>query len=318
MRIPVTLLTGYLGAGKTTVINHLLGARKAPRFTVLVNDFGALDIDARLIADRGGDTITLSNGCACCSIGEDLSDALATQLALPSPPPRLVIEASGVAEPLRMARTIEAWSDLRLDAIATVADAGSIEARLADKFVGSLVRRQLKAADILLLNKSDVLDSGSRAAVEAWSGSLAPMALRLSVTQGAVDPALLFGPDRMASSRDADVGTESGLPHFHKRLIDAVRPIQPEALLSLLARAPAQLHRVKGFVCDNAGRVHLVQHVGNHIHCIEVYTIPGPPPPPGLVAIATAQTALDHFAAEFSALDAPPLPAGAFATGTSL
>lgn len=307
MRIPVTLLTGYLGAGKTTVINHLLGIADGPRFTVLVNDFGALDIDARLIADRGGDTITLSNGCACCSIGDDLSEALAAQLALPTPPKRLLIEASGVAEPMRLARAIEAWPDFRLDAVVTIVDAATVQARAADKFVGSLVRRQVKAADILVLNKTDLLDDASVARLDAWTRAQAPTSMRLSVTRGGVAPSHLFGPDcaERCVARTSDAAGD--LPHFHTTTCDASAALDLDRLAHFLAHGPAGLHRAKGFVRDFAGRVHLVQYVGNHAPSLEAYNRPGPAPPLALVAIATERAVLDAFVAAFAAL-APVAP----------
>jgi G3E family GTPase len=318
MRIPVTVLTGYLGAGKTTVINHLLGVEGAPRFTVLVNDFGALDIDARLIADRGGDTITLSNGCACCSIGEDLGEALAAQLALSKPPERLVIEASGVAEPLRIAKIVAAWPDLRLDTIVTVADASTVRARAADKFVGSLVRRQLQAADILLVNKSDLLDEDSCASLEAWLATQASSAVRVAIERGAIDPAVLFGPELAEPRvRTAARGPDNALPHFHTRTVEAATAIDLDQLARVLARSAPGLHRVKGFVRNPAGQIHLVQYVAGHAPCIEAYETADAASPLALVAIATERTALDAFAADLRRLDAAPMRADAPATGYS-
>lgn len=299
MRIPVTLLTGYLGAGKTTVINHLLSLQGAPRFTVLVNDFGALDIDARLIADRGGDTITLSNGCACCSIGEDLGEALGAQLARPSRPQRLIIEASGVAEPARIAKSIVAWSDLHLEATVTVADAGTVEARLADKFVGTLVRRQLQAADLLLLNKADLCDASARDAMLMRLRAHAPAALRLAITQGAVEPSLLFGRCSPAAS---PYGTATELSPFHTLTLDVAAALDLDTLALLFRNAPPALHRVKGFVRDRQGRVHLVQAVAGARAQIEPYAPPGSAPGLGLVCIAAEQAALDAFAAQFHAV----------------
>lgn len=308
MRIPVTVLTGYLGAGKTTVINHLLSLHQTPRFTVLVNDFGALDIDARLIADRGGDTITLSNGCACCSIGDDLSEALAAQLASPRPPERLIVEASGVAEPRRIARIVEAWPGLALDAIVTIADAGAIQARADDKFVGSLVRRQVEAADILVLNKADLLSVAPRASLLAWLGTQAPGAVRLAVERGAVDPLILFGPD-LQMPRAPGPDQQLALPDMHARTLDATAAIDLDALARLLAHAPTGLHRVKGFVQNDAGRVHLVQHVGTHAPSIEPYSRARTAPPLALVAIATDPIALETFTAAFKALGSAPMHA---------
>src|SRR5689334_9991881 len=101
MAIPLTVIGGFLGAGKTTLVNHLLRGGHGRRIAVMVNDFGAINIDAELVADRAADTISLANGCICCSIGDSLMLALIELLHRPDPPEHLVIEASGVADPAR-------------------------------------------------------------------------------------------------------------------------------------------------------------------------------------------------------------------------
>ena len=108
MPLPVTLVSGYLGAGKTTLINHLLRHANGRRLMVMVNDFGELPIDTDLIESRLGNTITLANGCICCSIGTDLAGAFIDLLNLDPMPDHLLIEASGVAEPHRIANIARA------------------------------------------------------------------------------------------------------------------------------------------------------------------------------------------------------------------
>src|ERR1700748_2298313 len=101
--IPFTVIGGFLGAGKTTLLNRLLAGETGRRFAVLVNDFGALDIDSRLIARHGGDTIALANGCLCCTIGDSLVTNLLALLETPERFDHIVVEASGVADPARVA-----------------------------------------------------------------------------------------------------------------------------------------------------------------------------------------------------------------------
>ena len=103
-RAPVTLIGGYLGSGKTTVLNHLIRHADGRRLVVLVNDIGAVNVDAALVAEHDGDTMTLTNGCVCCSITDDLGLTLESIRQMPEPPDHVVMELSGVAEPARVAR----------------------------------------------------------------------------------------------------------------------------------------------------------------------------------------------------------------------
>ena len=102
--IPMTIIGGYLGAGKTTIINRLLSQKHGQRLAILVNDFGALNIDAELIDYHEGDTYGLSNGCVCCSITDDLGTTLAKVTDTNNPPDQIILETSGVAEPAKLVR----------------------------------------------------------------------------------------------------------------------------------------------------------------------------------------------------------------------
>ncbi|MDE0254627.1 MAG: hypothetical protein OYG32_07510, partial [Rhodospirillaceae bacterium] len=127
--IPVTVIGGYLGAGKTTCLNHLLAADHGLRLAVLVNDFGAVNIDAGLIAEHGGDTIALTNGCVCCAIADDLGAALQAQTERQPPPDWIVVEASGVADPARVMRLAGNWPGCRPAGTAVLADAATVRER---------------------------------------------------------------------------------------------------------------------------------------------------------------------------------------------
>lgn len=155
-RIPLTVVGGFLGAGKTTSLNHVLvsGRRRA---AVLVNDFGPVDIDAGLLAQRADKVIRLANGCVCCSMASGLDDALARVLALDPAPDWIVIEASGVSDPGRIAQVGLSDPLLQLEAVVVLVDASGIRDRLADPLLADTAQRQLRAADLLVLNKTDLL-----------------------------------------------------------------------------------------------------------------------------------------------------------------
>ena len=155
-RIPFTVIGGFLGAGKTTLLNRLLRGAAGRRFAVMVNDFGALDIDGRLVAEHAGDTIALANGCLCCTIGDSLVTTLLSLLDGARRFDHIIVEASGVADPGRIADLAVIEPRLQRDGVIVMVDAGEARGRAADRRVGDTVTRQLAAADLLVLNKTDL------------------------------------------------------------------------------------------------------------------------------------------------------------------
>lgn len=162
-RVPVTLLGGYLGAGKTTVINELLARTDRP-IAVLVNDVGAVNVDAALIRRRHGDTIELTDGCVCCSLSRGLVDAFDELRGRPQAPDQVILELSGVADPRRVTPWAES-NGFRLDAVVVLVDVDQFAARLDDAVVGATVRAQLAAADLFVLSKTDLVDQATAGAV---------------------------------------------------------------------------------------------------------------------------------------------------------
>jgi G3E family GTPase len=152
---PTMIVGGYLGAGKTTYVNALLANNDGLRIAVMVNDFGTLSIDAELIANTDGSTWSLANGCACCEVGDDLATAL-QQVADTSPPFDLVvIEASGVALPDRM-RAMCSLPGLHDEGTVVLVDATDIGRLALDKYVSSIVKRQIQRADAIIVTKTDL------------------------------------------------------------------------------------------------------------------------------------------------------------------
>ncbi|MBU2409056.1 MAG: GTP-binding protein, partial [Gammaproteobacteria bacterium] len=167
-RIPLSVIGGFLGAGKTTLLNRWLREAGGRRIAVLVNDFGALNIDAELIAASSGDTVALTNGCVCCQIGDDLSRALMQLLASGTRYDAVVIEASGVSDPWRIAQLGVADPGLVLEGVIVLVDAGAVLAQARDLLLADTLERQVKAADLLVLNKIDTVSTEQLAQVRAW------------------------------------------------------------------------------------------------------------------------------------------------------
>lgn len=166
--ISLTVLGGFLGAGKTSVLVNWLQQTQGKRIAVLVNDFGAVNIDAELLSTANSDTIALSNGCVCCQIGSDLSHALLHVLSNPLPFDAIVIEASGVSDPWPIAQIALADKRLSLNGVLVVVDAHAVRTLAANPLLEDTLLRQLRAADLLVLNKIDLCSPSEVQACTAW------------------------------------------------------------------------------------------------------------------------------------------------------
>lgn len=177
--IKYTVIGGWLGSGKTTLINQVLAGPRSDgqRIAIVVNDVGEINIDAALIRSRDSETIELTNGCVCCSIGGSLAITL-RDLSLGGGPGHrapdwIVVEASGVADPAKVA----SYGDrrlLRLDAVVVTVDCLDLERRLADEHTGPMVRHQIDAADVLILTKTDLATPEQFLAAHNWCRANVP------------------------------------------------------------------------------------------------------------------------------------------------
>ena len=167
-RIPFTVIGGFLSAGKTTLLKRWLAQASGQRIAVLVNDFGAINIDAALVQQAGSEAIALSNGCVCCSIGDDLSLALAQVLAITPAFDAVVVEASGVSDPWRIAQFALADPRLQLQGVIVLLDASALAAQRADPLLTDTLQRPLAHADLLVLNKTDLASAAELKEAHAW------------------------------------------------------------------------------------------------------------------------------------------------------
>ncbi|MEM7269231.1 MAG: CobW family GTP-binding protein [Pseudomonadota bacterium] len=240
--LPVTVIAGYLGSGKTTLINHLLRNADGRRLMVMVNDFGDINIDADLLESADEDTLTLSNGCICCTMGTELMYALSDALDRSPRPDHLVIEASGVAQPAKIAAAAEAEPDMRYAGVVTLADAANLPAFWSDPLIGAQVRDQVAAADVVLATKTDLKPADEVMSLAAAVSS-API---MPVEAGVAPLDLVLEPVDSPSSP-----VQSGA-HDHDALYASWSRVggdaQLDAIKAAIAVLPPGVLRLKGVI----------------------------------------------------------------------
>ena len=303
-KIPATVITGFLGAGKTTLIRHLLGTAQGRRLALIVNEFGEVGVDGELLKACGSpdcgedDIVELANGCLCCTVADDFLPTLQKLLDRPEPPEHIVIETSGLALPKPLVQAF-AWPGVKsrttVDGVIAVVDGAAVaagrfaddEAALAaqraadpnldhDNPLEELFEDQLACADLVLLNKADLLDEAAAARVrQEVAGHLRPGVKTMSVRHGAVDAGVLLGlqaaaEDDIAARRSHHDSEDGEHDHddFASFSVSLPEQADPQDLLNRLTPVIAQhdILRVKGFAAVAGKTMRLVlQGVGARI-----------------------------------------------------
>lgn len=274
--VPATIISGFLGAGKTTLLNHILRAPHGLRIAVLVNDFGAINIDAQLIVELDGDgqTINLSNGCICCTIRGDLLDALLRLLEREDRPEYIIVECSGISDPESLVQTflmpeLRPW--ISVDSILAVVDAEQLPVYQGAS--AAIAREQISAADIIVLNKVDLVSPRELAQLkEKWlfpqtrliETSFAQVPLELVIGVGRYDPDRLH---EQSAATDHDHGREE---HDHSAVFNSwtwttSEAVSLNAIKRVVADLPPSIFRCKGilFLAGSADRRGILQVVGS-------------------------------------------------------
>jgi G3E family GTPase len=278
-RLPVTVVTGFLGSGKTTLVKHILTNQQGLRTAVIVNEFSDIGIDSELIVSAGDDIVELENGCICCSINTNFIDAIFRILNRNRKVDYLVIETTGLADPLPVVLTFlrsELRTSTRVDSIITVADAGSF---CLDLFESEAARNQLVYGDVILLNKCDLVGTERLQALEETIRALKPGARIVRTTQCEVSLPLilsvgLFQSDRFFAAEEHsargghDHKTAHGNAHDHATAdgfeslsFQSDQPFAVHKFQDFLERLADNVYRAKGLLWIDASEKRYVFHL---------------------------------------------------------
>ena len=305
-KIPVSVITGFLGAGKTTLVRHVLGHARGKRLALIINEFGEVGVDRSVLAACGDescreeDMIELSNGCICCTVAEDFIPTMTELLARPERPDHIIIETSGLALPQPLIRAFN-WPEIKagvtIDGVVTVVDAAALaegrfasdegavtEQRSADRMLdhatplGELFADQLVAADLLVVNKTDLVDDERLAAVEAeLRRQMRPGTGLIRAANGQVDVEALLGlglatEDNLAGRDSAHELEHGGEGHEHDDFDSFSVRLPAIDKAALLARIETAIRdhdvlRLKGFAAVPGSPMRLaIQAVGPRLN----------------------------------------------------
>jgi len=303
MKIPATVITGFLGAGKTTLIRHILENAGGRRIAMIINEFGDLGVDGDVINGCGiegceeGDVIELANGCICCTVADEFLPAMEALLERDNPPEHIIIETSGLALPKPLVKAFN-WPEVRsrvtVDGVIAVIDAPAVaEGRFADDVDAVEAERraddaldhdnpleevfedQLLCADLIILNKADILDDDAMAGVlKSIAGNLRAGVSAIPSVNGALDISVLLGLSAAAEDdldgRRSHHDGEDDHDHddFESFTVELGDTVDPDGLEVRLAQVTADhdILRIKGFVhVPGKDMRHVVQGVGPRI-----------------------------------------------------
>jgi G3E family GTPase len=253
--IPVSILTGFLGSGKTTVVNYILGSDHGLKVAVIVNEFGDISIDDKLISNRAENIIELANGCVCCTMQGDLLRTLCQVTSATPGIDYVLLETSGLSDPLPVANSILnklLGDSVRLDGIITVIDALNFDANLA---CAEVAFNQLVYGDLILINKIDLVEAHIPGLIKRGVRKINPNARMLTCIDGKIDPLLLLDVNianvREITNKASEHAT--GLNRHDASAFDCMpfesaKPFDPELFKSLVANLPVDIYRGKGIL----------------------------------------------------------------------
>ena len=251
--VPVTILTGFLGAGKTTLLNRILTDQHGLQVAVLVNDFGAINVDADLVVGVEDEMISLANGCVCCQVRDDLIEAIDNVLALERPVEYILLEASGVADPASIYATFAdpKYRDrIRVDSITCVVDAEQVYDPADAEAVTLLKLKQIGFADLLILNKTDLVDEAHLNQVRSWIDSHLSRVRVVESNHCNVPLEILLGVGRFDPARQQvpsdhqDHGND-----FSRWSFETAEPLNLNALREMIKHSlSGGIYRCKGFM----------------------------------------------------------------------
>ena len=258
MGIPLTLISGYLGTGKTTLINNLLRTTKK-KIALLVNDFGDVNIDESLIEARTDSVLSIAGGCVCCSYGNELIETLESMNSNEILPDHIVLEASGIALPSKIIQTISLMEFLSFHGTVLLTDASRLRSQLNDLYISDTISLQIEQHDLLVLNKTDLLEEDELLnCIDTLSKRFEIRKFLKTVNAYIEEKDMLldFGPSHK-------INLEKKQEHgFISSTIKPTGTMNAEALSTLLRDPVYNIERAKGFFKNKKGEVCTIQYDG--------------------------------------------------------
>ena len=258
MGIPLTLISGYLGTGKTTLINNLLRTTKK-KIALLVNDFGDVNIDESLIEARTDSVLSIAGGCVCCSYGNELIETLESMNSNEILPDHIVLEASGIALPSKIIQTISLMDFLSFHGTVLLTDASRLRSQLNDLYISDTISLQIEQHDLLVLNKTDLLKEDELLnCIDTLSKRFEIRKFLKTVNAYIEEEDMLldFGPSHK-------INLEKKQEHgFISSTIKPTGTMNAEALSTLLRDPVYNIERAKGFFKNKKGEVCTIKYDG--------------------------------------------------------
>ena len=263
MGIPLTLISGYLGTGKTTLINNLLRTTKK-KIALLVNDFGDVNIDESLIEARTDSVLSIAGGCVCCSYGNELIETLESMNSNEILPDHIVLEASGIALPSKIIQTISLMDFLSFHGTVLLTDASRLRSQLNDLYISDTISLQIEQHDLLVLNKTDLLKENELLnCIDTLSKHFEIRKFIKTVNAYIEEKDMLidFAPNEKVKS--AKIKLEKNQQHeFISSTIKPSGTINADTLGTLLRDPIYNIERAKGFFKDDKGELCTIQYDG--------------------------------------------------------